>query len=321
MARQRRDLVAGTGYQYGDTDFLEYSERLYAGLADTLRAGHGRHAGRRRAGAGRGQAGATWRTPRRSTGIHQKALIEATLYGLPMVGVDLPRRLPPRPRCRPRRARPRRSARRHARRGPRAAHGRRRRRPPHDRAHQAKPAVGLDGAPDRLGLPLAHRARTASSPTPAGPALPQAGARRDRPATGRCAGVGFRSGTYTDTPRGAAADRRAGDGAERRAHAPSCRRRSSRRAGPRRTTSARSAQRHRADPARASPRRSTGRTPGSVDHRHRAQVQPASGWSCSTARTPRPTAPTSRRWPRRRRSSAVTVTVSGDGLAVDVAAR
>ena len=31
-------LVGGTGYQYGDTDFLEYSERLYLNLARALRS-------------------------------------------------------------------------------------------------------------------------------------------------------------------------------------------------------------------------------------------------------------------------------------------
>ena len=35
------ELIAGTGYQYGDTDFLEYSERLYRNFARELRAGNG----------------------------------------------------------------------------------------------------------------------------------------------------------------------------------------------------------------------------------------------------------------------------------------
>ena len=29
-------FVGGTGYQYGDTDFIEYSERLYAGFSARL---------------------------------------------------------------------------------------------------------------------------------------------------------------------------------------------------------------------------------------------------------------------------------------------
>ena len=39
FAQQKATLVAGTGYQYGDTDFLEYSERLYLNFAKELRAG------------------------------------------------------------------------------------------------------------------------------------------------------------------------------------------------------------------------------------------------------------------------------------------
>ena len=34
-------LIGGTGYQYGDTDFLEYSERLYLDIARRLREGTG----------------------------------------------------------------------------------------------------------------------------------------------------------------------------------------------------------------------------------------------------------------------------------------
>ena len=41
FARKRATLIAGTGYQYGDTDFLEYSERLYPNFAKELRAGTG----------------------------------------------------------------------------------------------------------------------------------------------------------------------------------------------------------------------------------------------------------------------------------------
>ena len=63
FAQEEATLVAGTGYQYGDTDFIEYSERLYLNFAKELRAGaqgHRRH--RRSAGEGearlpRGHAG------------------------------------------------------------------------------------------------------------------------------------------------------------------------------------------------------------------------------------------------------------------------
>ena len=39
MAQQHAVLIGGTGYQYGDTDFLEYSERLYLDVARRLRQG------------------------------------------------------------------------------------------------------------------------------------------------------------------------------------------------------------------------------------------------------------------------------------------
>ena len=85
---RRATLIAGTGYQYGDTDFLEYSERLYTGFA---------HGAARRAPARSPSATALVAakqaylegTPE-MRGIHAKALLEATLYGLPMLSVNLP---------------------------------------------------------------------------------------------------------------------------------------------------------------------------------------------------------------------------------------
>ena len=41
FARKGATLIAGTGYQYGDTDFVEYSERLYLEFAKHLRYGTG----------------------------------------------------------------------------------------------------------------------------------------------------------------------------------------------------------------------------------------------------------------------------------------
>ena len=41
FARKGATLIAGTGYQYGDTDFVEYSERLYLEFAKHLRYGAG----------------------------------------------------------------------------------------------------------------------------------------------------------------------------------------------------------------------------------------------------------------------------------------
>ena len=88
FAQKRAILVAGTGYQYGDTDFLEYSERLYRNFAQELRAGV----------VGTpvsiGEALRNAKLSYLSTtpdirGIHEKALLEATLFGLPMWGVDM----------------------------------------------------------------------------------------------------------------------------------------------------------------------------------------------------------------------------------------
>jgi hypothetical protein len=87
LARKHATLVAGTGYQYGDTDFLEYSERLYAGFARQLRTGPGTIP----VGAALVRAKLDYlRTTPDVRGIHAKALLEATVFGLPMLGVDMP---------------------------------------------------------------------------------------------------------------------------------------------------------------------------------------------------------------------------------------
>ena len=87
FAQKRATVIAGTGYQYGDTDFLEYSERLYKNVSEAFRFGTGP------VSVGGALVSAKQRylsdTPSLG-GIHQKALLEATLYGLPMAGVDLP---------------------------------------------------------------------------------------------------------------------------------------------------------------------------------------------------------------------------------------
>ena len=95
MARKRATLIAGTGYQYGDTDFLEYSERIYAEFARQLRVGSG--------AVSIGQALVRAKqiylagTPD-IRGIHEKALLESTIFGLPMLSVNMPAgRLPATP--------------------------------------------------------------------------------------------------------------------------------------------------------------------------------------------------------------------------------
>ena len=87
FARKGATLIAGTGYQYGDTDFLEYSERIYAEFAHQLRVGTGP--------VSVGEALARSKQIYLATtpdirGLHEKALLEATLFGLPMISVDLP---------------------------------------------------------------------------------------------------------------------------------------------------------------------------------------------------------------------------------------
>ncbi len=87
FAEQGATLIAGTGYQYGDTDFLAYSAQLYADFAQSLLYGSGPVA----VGNALVQAKQTYLndTPNLQ-GIDIKSLLESTLYGLPMLGVDMP---------------------------------------------------------------------------------------------------------------------------------------------------------------------------------------------------------------------------------------
>ncbi|MFO1395520.1 MAG: choice-of-anchor C family protein [Burkholderiales bacterium] len=87
FARAKATLVAGTGYQYGDTDFIEYSERLYLNFAKQLRAGSGPVA----VGTALVKAKLDYlaATPD-IRGLHAKAVLEATLFGLPMMSVNMP---------------------------------------------------------------------------------------------------------------------------------------------------------------------------------------------------------------------------------------
>ena len=87
FAQNGATLIAGTGYQYGDTDFIEYSERLYLEFSQQLRAGSGP------VPIGKALVAAKLAyladTPQLRA-IHEKALLEATLFGLPMLSVNLP---------------------------------------------------------------------------------------------------------------------------------------------------------------------------------------------------------------------------------------
>jgi hypothetical protein len=87
FASKRATLIAGSGYQYGDTDFIEYGERLYLEFSKQLRTGTGPvSVGQALVAAKQAYLRNTpqWR------GIHEKTLLEATLYGLPQLMVNMP---------------------------------------------------------------------------------------------------------------------------------------------------------------------------------------------------------------------------------------
>ena len=117
FAQKQATLIAGTGYQYGDTDFLAYSDKLYADFSHDLRLyPAGSTPGAVAVGAALVQAkqdyldGSSETYPNQAgtgiaadvstiptnanttnlQGIDIKSLLEATLYGLPMLSVDLP---------------------------------------------------------------------------------------------------------------------------------------------------------------------------------------------------------------------------------------
>ena len=87
FAQKGATLIGGTGYQYGDTDFVRYSVQLYSNFARQLRYGQGAVA----VGTALRLAKQQYLTDTADLqGIDQKALLESTLYGLPMLGVNLP---------------------------------------------------------------------------------------------------------------------------------------------------------------------------------------------------------------------------------------
>ncbi len=85
-------FIGGTGYQYGHTDFIAYSEQLYLNFSQQLRYGTGP------VSVGKALVAAK-QTYLANTpilrGIDEKSLLEATLFGLPMLRVDLPGRSDP----------------------------------------------------------------------------------------------------------------------------------------------------------------------------------------------------------------------------------
>jgi hypothetical protein len=87
FARKQAILIGGTGYQYGDTDFIAYSEQIYAGFAHQLRVGTGPVS----IGQALLKAKDDYLTNTPQLGaMNQKAVFEAELYGLPMEAINMP---------------------------------------------------------------------------------------------------------------------------------------------------------------------------------------------------------------------------------------
>ena len=80
-------FVAATGYAYGDTELTEYGEKLFLQLARQMRTGTGPIAmGDALVAAKRAYLASTAQV----TGIDEKTVVEMTLYGLPMMKVNMP---------------------------------------------------------------------------------------------------------------------------------------------------------------------------------------------------------------------------------------
>jgi CSLREA domain-containing protein len=79
--------VAATGYAYGDTVLTEYGERLFVELAQQLRAGSGPISLGQALVAAKQQYLAQ---TAQMSGIDAKTIAEMTLYGLPMMKVNMP---------------------------------------------------------------------------------------------------------------------------------------------------------------------------------------------------------------------------------------
>ena len=83
--------IGGTGFQYGDTEFIEYSERLYLDFTRNLRYEDPGDPPGAPVAIGKALMRAKKRylaqTPS-FKGIHEKSLLIPTIYGLPMLSID-----------------------------------------------------------------------------------------------------------------------------------------------------------------------------------------------------------------------------------------
>jgi hypothetical protein len=79
-------FIAATGYAYGDTELAEYGERLFIELVQQMRTGAGPVSmGEALVAAKRTYLAETAQL----TGVDEKTLVEMTLYGLPMMRIDV----------------------------------------------------------------------------------------------------------------------------------------------------------------------------------------------------------------------------------------
>ena len=81
FAQKRATLIAGTGYQYGDTDFIAHSERLWVNLAQELGGAIGSSLLRSKQRFLEDSPGLS--------ALDEKAVLQATLFGLPMLHVEV----------------------------------------------------------------------------------------------------------------------------------------------------------------------------------------------------------------------------------------
>ena len=194
MAQQQAVLIGGTGYQYGDTDFLEYSERLYLGITQRLREGP---VGRLAAGRGgtRARSRQAGLPGRRHHPRGHRPEGRAPGHAVRPADDRLRRSRPRAARVRglPR-PRPTRSTR--ARRDPRARDPRPGRPARGPRRRRRRSGAGSSASPPSRAGARARRCRRAARG--AGPA--QAAGERHRRRDRVLRGVGFRGGDYTDTP-------------------------------------------------------------------------------------------------------------------------
>ena len=90
--------VIGTGYQYGDTDLVEYSERLYLGISQQMRIKPAANSGLTGMPIGLAFRQAKQKYLSQTVplnGMHSKVVLEATLYGLPMLQINTDGVTPP----------------------------------------------------------------------------------------------------------------------------------------------------------------------------------------------------------------------------------